>query len=205
MWLGLLGALALAAAPEVRPVAQPTAVVERWRAEAREQGRKGDAAELACRDLAEQVLLCFVQAADLQPVTRADLKVWGEDLAAVEARARDAALAGLGPDRPAPQAVEGMTGRYWLSAEADGLDAAALLYPERLAAIVGAEPVVAVPQVGVLLMWAPGDADFDKVMAVGVRRMYEAAQQPISRRIYRWNGQGWVVWGEAVETLAPRR
>lgn len=204
MWLALWGAVALAAT-EVRPVAEPVDVVSAFRAEAAALGRKGDAAELACRDLAEQLMLCFVAGDERRYVTRAELVAWGEDLAAVEARAKVAALAGFNADRPAMMAVDGLSGRYWLSAEGDGLDAAALLYPERLAAIVGGEPVVAVPAAGVLLMWVPGDKDLDKVMAVGVRQMHDASEHPVSSRIYRWNGQKWVVWGQAVERLAPSR
>lgn len=156
----------------------------------------------ACRLLAEDLSLCFVKGKgdELDYVTADDLKAWGLDLAAVEALARDASKAGFSPGRPAQASVEGMSGRYWVSSEADGLDAAGLLWPDRLAEIAGATPVVAVPAQGVLMFWVPGEDAMDKVLAVGARKIQAAAEQPVSRKIYRWDGARWAVWGEAVRS-----
>ena len=64
---------------------------------------------------------------------------------------------------------------------------------------------MAVPCAGVLLFWVPGDADFDKIMAVGVRQMNEACEHSVSNRVYRWKDNRWVVWGEAKANLEPSR
>ena len=47
-------------------------------------------------------------------------------------------------------------------------------------------------------MWIPGDEELDKVMAVGVRRMFDEAKYPVSDKVYRWHNGEWVVWGEVV-------
>ena len=93
-----------------------------------------------------------------------------------------------------------MAGHFWVANTADGLDSAGLLHPNGLAAAAGAPPVVAVPGKHTFVMWVPGDADFDKVLAVGVRRMFEASSHPISPLVYRWDDDKWVVWGEARAT-----
>ena len=85
---------------------------------------------------------------------------------------------------------------FWVSQVGDGRDVAGLLYPERLREIAGTTPVIGVPAVGTFLMWIPGDADIDKVMAVGVRRIFEAAEHPVSDKVYRWHNGAWLVWGE---------
>ena len=102
--------------------------------------------------------------------------------------------------------VAGIEGRYFVRSEGDGFDAAALLRPALLAQLASAEPVVAVPEDGTFLWWVPGDADFDKMVAVGVRRMMEASTRSVSPRIYRHNGTEWTVWGEvrgAIEIPPP--
>ena len=46
-------------------------------------------------------------------------------------------------------------------------------------------------------------ADFDKVVAVGVRRMVDASAVPVSPRIYSWDPrtEAWTVWGEVRGTV----
>lgn len=98
--------------------------------------------------------------------------------------------------------VDGVSGRYFVRAVGDGFDAAALLRPELLAELAGASPVVAVPEDGTVLWWVPGDPDFDKMVAVGVRRMVEASDSPVSSRIYRHTGTEWSTWGEVRGNIA---
>lgn len=186
--------------PALWPMAAPADIVGRFRETAALAKAKGAAAELACRLVAESLSLCFVKGdgSELDYVTQADLGAWGLDLAAVEALARANARAGIEAGRPARTPVEGMSGVYWLSAEADGRDAAGLLFPDLLAGIAGSPVVVGVPAQGALLFWVPGDRELDQVMAVGVRRIHDSSAQPVSSKIYRWDGDHWVVWGEAV-------
>ena len=187
--------------PEIRPLAAPADFASKIAAAY--QGGQTPAASVVpiCRLLAEQLSLCFVKgtAGSLDYATATDLGAWGLDADQLYERAKTAAQQGFSDTRPGLAAVEGMSGRYWVSAEADGLDAAGLLYPERLAQIAGGQPVVAVPVQGALLFWVPGDGDFDKVMAVAVRRMYDGSAQKVSPLIYRWQDTHWAVWGQAVK------
>ena len=96
-----------------------------------------------------------------------------------------------------PVAVEGFKQVYWLANEGDGRDHVPMLFPAALAAKVGKGVVVAVPARGVLVAWVPGDLVFDKVVAVGVRKMYDTLESPVSPLIYQWDGERWAVWGEA--------
>jgi hypothetical protein len=206
IWWSVVLSVALAA-PEVLPSVEPEGVEEAYRAYALSQARSGLRGELACRGLAPGLRLCF-RSGEIEGVgyvTQSHLTGWGETLPQVEARALHASLRGFGVDRPAPVTVEGMTGRYWMSAEDDQLDHAGMLYPDRLAAIAGENPVVGVPARGILVFWVPGDADFDKVVAVGVKRLYEEAQHAVSPDIFRWNGNEWVLWAsvQPTEPAAP--
>jgi hypothetical protein len=190
----ILALLAAAlAAPPVDPGLAPEGVEADFRAWARAEGRSGADAEIACRPFAEKVALCFMRReGDARVyVTRAD----GEAVDALEARARgDAAAAVAGLD---PVMVEGFTTPYWVRAVGDGRDHAAILHPDALRAKLGPAFVVAAPARGVLVAWVPGDVVFDKIVAVGVRRMYETLPDPVSPLVYRWDGAAWKTWGEA--------
>ena len=154
-------------------------------------GVTGEAADQVCDLLAEQLSLCYVKGTtgNLDYVTAADLSDWALDRAALKAAAQKSAAApavavapkrrGFSATRPTESGIEGMAGKWWLSAEADGLDAAGLLFPDRLTEIAGAVPVVAVPAQGALLFWVPGDPELDKVMAVAARRIYDSADQRV--------------------------
>ena len=150
----------------------------------------------ACESLAEGLAVCYL--CEDRPISTTQLQQRGYDLARLSAEARAQTAAAVDAGRPLQQEIHDMPGRhYWVSAVGDGLDAAALLHPERLAQVVGAPPVVAVPGVGALLAWAPGDEEVDTVIAVGVRRMSEAARRPVSARLYHHKDGEWKVWGEA--------
>ncbi len=175
------------------PGLEPADVADQYRAWATSRGRSGPAAELRCRPFAEQVALCFSRVVD------GGRRYWtaaeGVSVVALEDAARTAAAASIA--RLEPVAVEGFTARYFLGALGDGRDHAALLDPVALAARVGEGAVVAAPARGVLVAWVPGDAELDKVVAVGVRRMYETLPDAVSPLIYRWDGAVWRTWGEA--------
>lgn len=187
------------APPEIRPMAARADQRARFQAAMRDAGKTGAATEQECDLLAEQLSICYVKGTtgDLDYVTAADLAAWAMSPEALRDAAQRSALQGFSANRPAASAVEGVAGTWWLSAEADGLDAAGLLHPDRLAQIAGKTPVVAVPAQGALLFWVPGDPELDKVMAVAARRIYDGADQRVSPLVYQWAGDHWEVWGEA--------
>ncbi len=189
----LLAVLAALAAARVDPGLAPDGVESGYREWARSEGRGGDAAELVCRPFAEKVSLCFTRATEAGRawLTRADGRT-AEQLEAASRGTANDALAGL-----EPVAVEGFATPYWMRAEGDGRDHAAVLHPEALRAKLGGDFVVAAPARGVLVAWRHGDVVFDKIVAVGVRRMYETLPDPVSPLVYRWDGAKWVTWGEA--------
>lgn len=164
----------------------------------KERGRAGFSLEPVCREAATGLQLCLTltEGETRRPVTLADLQAWDETPTAAFDRATERARAGLaqGLER---QSTEGVPGAWFLRSRGDGLDAAALLVPDLLAAHAGGPVVVAVPARGSVLFWTPGVEALDQVMAVGVRRTAEAADQPVSDRLYRWTGERWVEWGRA--------
>ncbi len=181
------------------PGLEPADVADQYRAFAVSKGRKGEATELVCRPFAEATVLCYSRDDGKKRVyaTRAA----GVDAGALEAQSRgtDAeALACLVPVVP-----EGTTRSYLACTRGDGRDHVPLLHPDALAARVGKTFVAAAPARGVLVVWTPGDAEFDKLMAVGVRRMFEGMPDPVSPLVYRWDGGHWVTWGQARELPDP--
>lgn len=193
-WVLLLAALAGAAPARPDPGLEPADVEEQFRTWANGKGVQGDAAELVCRPFADQVDLCFtrVKGKARAWVTKAE----GQDAAALEAAGKGTAEEALA--RLEPVAVEGFPQRYWMAAKGDRRDHVPLLFPDALGEKLGGNPVVGVPARGVLVAWVPGAPDFDKAVAVGVRRMYETLPDPVSPLLYRWDGQRWKVWGQAV-------
>jgi hypothetical protein len=193
-------AVAHAAIPPLYAQPEPADVAVAFAELAGSQGRSGPAAEIRCRPLAEGLLLCFRYLEDgrLRYVTRADAVAWHADDGALldAATARATTLDDARYERTAIADTEG--GVYWVSKKGDGLDGAAFLDPRRLDRVAGGPVVVAVPTSTTLLFWRPGNDEVDRIMAVGVRRMADAADHPISDRIYRWDGTAWRVWGRAV-------
>ncbi len=165
---------------------------------ARKHKLKGPAAQLACSPFADGLNLCFTRKDGDNRVyyTGADGKT-ADQLRADAKGTEDAAVAGF-----APVYVDNYTFPYYLDAGDVRADAA-LLYPDALERKVGGKCVVAVPAQGVVIAWVAGDLDFDKIVAVGVKRMYETMANPISSVLYTWDGKRWVVWGQAKDYVAP--
>lgn len=193
--------VARAAAPDaVFPVLAPFDAPAQW-AEA------GHPSPLACDVLwPRETLVCFrVQEGNKRRfVTEADLAQWAVDVvalrAAVTQRAREKLV-----DQPKSATIEGTQKTYWTSAEGDGWSAAGVLAPELVAMRLGGPFMVAVPTDRVLLAWRPGDPDLDKIMAVGVKEMFEAADWPVTAVVHRWDGARFTAYVEAVPapTLTP--
>ena len=53
------------------------------------------------------------------------------------------------------------------------------------------------------MAWVPGNPSLDQILSVGVAKMVEATNHPISSKIYRHDGDEWVVWGEAKAPESP--
>ena len=200
-WLALAASLSWAEAPaSLLPVVDDLALRLAGRDKAQLEGKSGGEAELACRDWAEGLALCFTVAeGDLRRmVSSADLQRWGVGLSQVEAAASAAVAAGMSQERPQQVPVGGDTRTYLLSAEGDGLDQAALFQPQLLAERLGGGRVaVGIPAKGVLIAFSLGDQELETIVAVGIRRAFETLSDPITPAVYTWNGIKWVVWGEA--------
>ncbi len=180
---------------------EPPEQIVRFRERLRAAGVEGPATELACRPFAEALSLCFTwdDGDARRYVSHAELASWGVDLDALEAAARARAVAVLGAGRPERTPVTDMDATYWLSMQGDGLDEAGWLAPERMVELVGAELRVAVPARDIFVAWQAGSDELDKVMAVGVLRIHEASDHPVTSKVYTWDAdrQRWSVWGQA--------
>ena len=197
--LTLLASAYGAPAQAWRLVAHTPAAEDARSSQARAAGASGDAAIPACHRVATGLLMCAAPIGSPQTIAMvADLAAAGTTLSEVLATHR-AVLEERWRSSPAgTHSVDGLKGRYFVRAAGDGHDAAGMLRPTLLSELAQGEPVVAVPEDGTLLWWVPGDSEFDKVVAVGVRRMVDASDAPVSARIYRWNAESesWAVWGE---------
>lgn len=190
--------VAALAAPRVDPGLERYDVPEAYQGWAESQGRAAAAQELVCRPFAEGTVLCFsrIEADRRVLYTRAD----GQTLGALESAARGSAKDAVA--RLEPVKVDGFSTPYWVAAVGDGRDHAIVLHPDALAKKLGGPFVVATPARGVVVAWAPGDVVFDKIVAVGIRKMYETLPDPVTPLIYTWNAEkGWSVWGSAREVV----
>jgi len=197
----LLMAVAAPSAAEVPPLglsAEPGDVQFAFAEAAAAEGTTGPSATIVCDRLAERLSLCFTYdvGETRRYVTEAELATWGIGVEEVRRRAGARAGAALGPGRPASTPIEGGLA-YLVSAEGDGLDAAGLASPGRLAELAGGPVLVAAPQRHTLLAWRSDGGELDTIMAVGVRRMHDAAPHPVSPLVYQHDGEVWRVWGEA--------
>ena len=166
---------------------------------------KGGAATdtLACDVLwKDEALVCFKvdEKGVRRWVTTADVAAWKTDVGTLRATATEHARVVL-QTQPTKQKIVDMTASYWKAAEGDGWSAAGVLAPDALAVRIGGAPVlVGVPSDGVLIAWTPGDAQVDKIMAVGVKEMYDAQDGAVTPVIHEWTGKEWAPYGEAVAT-----
>ena len=158
--------------------------------------REQRGAELACDVWVEgAVLMCFKIEADgvRRYVTSEDLEAWAVSLSDL----REAATGALDESPWTRQEGEGGGGDWWAVDAPASRAAGALLRPEWLAP-VGPAPVVGIPEPGTIIAWSAGDPELDQIMAVAIRRSWESAAHPVSPAGFRWDGEGWSVWGEAV-------
>lgn len=189
----VLAALTASASPLVGAVMEPEDVVEQYRRHAFSKGHKGLQTELLCKPAVEGLQVC---------ASVLDGKVWRYATHAdQEVKSPTATMDGakLGFSR---KSVEGVGG-YWVRSENDGREGLVFVRPEQLKVLSPAEVVVAWPQPGVVVAWVPGNPSLDQILSVGVAKMVEATNHPISSKIYRHDGDEWVVWGEAKAPESP--
>lgn len=157
-------------------------------------------AEQLCEPLVEGLVLCLErrEAGVGEVLTRAQLAAAGGSEEDAWRQARERAARALGPGRPARTAIADMPQVYWLSAEGDGLDHAALAHPDALAHL-GTGARVGLPTPDVLVAWPAGDEELDRVMAVAVARMAEADPEGRTADVLVWSREEkrWQVWGRA--------
>lgn len=177
--------------------AWPDAVLTEWPAHAKRLGRTGLALEPACMQAAPGLQQCLMlqEGGRRRLATAADLDAHGGQVAAFRSAAAmgRAALAGL-----EEIAVPEMPGRsIRVRSAGDGLDTALVAAPDAVYARFGAATVMAFPDAATTLVWNRGEPELDKILAVAVRRAWEAADRPVSPRVYRWDGEGLVEWAAA--------
>ncbi len=194
--LWLMGGVALAD-PRPLPTAWPDEVVTAYPEAARGAGATGAATEPACTQAARGLQLCVVveDGGTRRLASMADVDRWGGlrgALAHAKAAADDAAAGFIDatvPDMP------GAT--YRVRSRRDGLDTALVARPDLLPRVAEGPVVVGFPDAHTTLVWTPGNAERDKVLAVAVRKAWEVAERPVSPMVYRWNGESWTPWGAA--------
>lgn len=203
MILWLVPAAGAAVPDGVRPAVVgldvPLAVAA-WR---QREGLPADA--LACEPLwPGATLLCWRVWEDGRRrwVLGSDLERWAADAAALRAAVVKAAEARLEGAERVP--VGGMEASWHRHVDGDWA-AAGVLLPDALAAKVGGLPVrVGVPGDGVLVAWKGGDPDLDRVMAVGVREIFDAQPVRVTPHVWQWDGRAWSPFGEAVPKTLPQ-
>ena len=197
LYLGL--SLARAEPPVISVSAEPSDVVSLYQEAAREAGLEGAALLPACKQWSGFFYMCFMveEAERRRLVHLGDLSAWGTNLDELEKQAREAGKVVLAEGRSRKVEVEGISAPYWAFDQGDGWDASILFFPEQLQALLGGEPVLAVPSRGLVIAWIPGQPELDQVVTVGVHRIYEQSEQPISPVVVHWTGKAWSRWGEA--------
>lgn len=185
--------------PEIRPAPMVADIVEKYRESQEQIGQKNT--DLACQAFAEGLALCFryVSEKSLQIVHEKDLKKWEATLEQLEVSVQDNSVQYVNAARYQFQEMEDGSGGFWASAQKDGWDAAGLFHPQKLEQLVGKKIFMAIPQSGMFIFWEQGNPTLNKSVAAGVKETYNTARFPISPYVYRWNGEKWIVWGEAVE------
>lgn len=198
--------VALAGEPEgMRPAAAPWLVQESYDA------------HRAAKDLPQQTLACEV----LWPeVARLCVRNWADgrrswlsvdgaeegavDLPSVHASFVDASAERIskGLERVV---VPGFSQVHYRLRDGDGWAVAGVLAPQAVARKLDATMVfAAMPSTGVFLAWVPGDPEFDQVMAVGVREIYDAAPDRVSPLVMRWDNGRWNAYAEAKPVQAEQ-
>jgi hypothetical protein len=185
--------------PEIRPAPSHSKWTQTYRKRKEKKGTY--TSDVACEEFAEGISLCYryVKGEYLPYVLQNDLQRWDATLEQLRISSRDTSAKFVTKDRYSYQRIPNVSGGYWASSQKDGWDSAGLLHPEKLEALLGAKPLVAVPQAGMFLFWPESNPQLSKAVAIGVKEIYNQASIPVSPYVYHWSQGKWIVWGEAVE------
>lgn len=183
---------------EVRPVILAEEAPRRyaaWRA------RKGlPPADLSCTSAGPPgILVCFRLWEDgvRRWVHTADLGRWNVTVEQLRQEMGHRAMSHLSEAEWRP--VEGTSERYLQLIDGDGWSAAGVLVPSALVAKLGHASIrVAVPAQGVLVAYPAGSAELDRIMAVGVRELFDQQRQAVSPMVFAWDAGVWRAFGQAV-------
>ncbi len=197
-WLALVSIAAAGVPDDVRPVVVEAGAPARyghWRA------RRGlEAQTLVCGPLWPTVSeLCFHVSDDGERrwVHGEDLARWSVDLDTLRAEVSRRARAHVAEADWVR--IEGMEARYLRVSGGDGWAAAGVLHPEALRQRLGGGPVrAAMPAQGVMVAYRGRSPELDRVMAVGIRELFETLPGSVSPRVFEWAGSGWRPFGLAV-------
>jgi hypothetical protein len=201
----VLATAALAAPPDgLRPVVGSADVGERF---VRWLGEQGLAPEhLVCEPVWPEVAqLCFRvwDQGKRRWVVGRDLATWGVDEPGLRAAVTPLAEAHLSAAELVP--IGGTAASYLRLVDGDGWAAAGLLRPDLLVQKLGGGPIrVAVPAESVLVAWKAQGEDVDRIMAVGVRELFDTTKNPVSPKVETWDGLKWEPFGEARPTEPPK-
>ena len=200
MSLLLLGVAFAGWQDEVRPVAAPWDVAERWAPYAASKQLE----PLACDVLVEDhVRLCFrrKEGDALSWVTEAELAAWSTTVKALRDHvtevSRTRAL------KPEMLPIDGMEASYHRWVDGEGWAVAPLLWAPEVGKLLGPDARFAIPAGTVALAWSAGDGDVDKALAVGVVELAEEQPGEVSRVVFRLDGDTLVPFAEATPTPTP--
>lgn len=198
MFVSLFISTAFADVPKtVRPALAPADAPAQY---AELRSRKGlDEDPLVCDDLWPDARLCFRvwDGKTRRWVVESDAKRWNVSVGDLTSAMRSRSEARLAEMDVVE--IDGMGRQYLRLSDGDGWAAAMVLHPGAVAGkLGGALVLVGAPTDLVTLAWASGDADTDKVMAIGVKEIYDGEDGlSVSPVVYAWIEGAWRPFGEA--------
>ena len=191
------------AAPELRLAVESPFVQEDYAEHSKLKGRSFRA--LACSGITVELNLCFrrVKGESLPYVHRDELSKWGLTQEQALQMVTDLSQRQMKAEHYIKRVIEGTDLVYFSRSNKDGWDPVALLHPQFLKQLVSGEVLVAVPTAGMFVCWKNGNAERNKIMAVGIREQYQQSSHPVSPYVFQWKNNQWQVWGSAVEQQKP--
>ena len=189
----LLAVQVAQAEPAVGAVMEPEDVVEQYREQAAAAGKSASEQVLLCKPATEGLQVCasVISESGWRYATHADEtvkspteKLSGNSLGFKEKKVED-------------------IGAYWVRELNDGREGLVFVQPAVMSSFLPEGTVVAWPVPGVVIAWVPGNPRLDQILSVGIAKMVEASNHPISSKLYRFTEDEWVVWGEAKKPQSP--
>lgn len=182
---------------DVRPVLLAQSPADRYSAWRQRQGLPGQ--QLACAAAGPPgISVCFRRGSSVHQrwVHQPDLEAWRVTVAELRSVVARRAVAEVGRAESVP--VVGTPHRYLRATDEQGWAAAAVLAPQAVVERLGGAFRLAVPAQGLVVAYRLDGADLDRIMAVGVRELYESQPRSITPSLFTWESGGWRGFGEAV-------